>query len=61
VRNLDGPRTFQGRAVDGGIAFERDGKTETLRAGNGDATGMKWLAGKKDCLLVRSGEGWCRD
>jgi hypothetical protein len=61
ITNLDGPREFPGVAADEVIEFERDGVTETLRAGNGDATGMKWLAGKKDCLLLRAGEGWCRD
>lgn len=61
VQNLNGPRTFVGRAVGGAIEFERDGKKEVLRASNGDQTGMKWLAGKKDCLKVRTGEGYCRD
>ena len=30
-------------------------------ATDGDATGMKWLAGKARCLTVRVGEGYCRD
>jgi len=60
VRNLDGPRTFAGSAVDGGIAFDRDGAREILRATDGAGTGMKWLAGKKDCLALKAGEGWCR-
>lgn len=61
VQNLDGPRTFVGRAAGDTIAFERDGKQEALRASTGEQTGMKWLAGKKDCLTVRTGEGYCRD
>jgi len=61
VQNLDGPRTFVGTAKGDEIAFERDGKLETLRASNGEQTGMKWLAQKKDCLTVRKGEGYCRD
>ncbi|CAG9184891.1 hypothetical protein LMG32289_05776 [Cupriavidus pampae] len=61
VQNLDGPRTFEGRAVDSRIAFERDGVTEMIRATNGAETGMKWLAEKQNCLTVRSGEGYCRD
>ncbi|MBN9370638.1 MULTISPECIES: hypothetical protein [unclassified Hydrogenophaga] len=61
VQNLDGPRTFVGMAVGDAIEFERDGKQEVLRASNGEQTGMKWLAGKKDCLKVRTGEGYCRD
>ncbi len=30
-----------------------------LRAGDGEATGLKWLA-DKDCLIVATGEGYCR-
>jgi hypothetical protein len=61
ITNLDGPRSFHGIAADELIEFERDGRTETLRAGDGAATGMKWLADKRDCLVVRTGEGYCRD
>lgn len=60
IRNLDGPRSFKGTADGDTIRFERDGKPLALRAGNGEATGMKWLADKTDCLLVAPGEGWCR-
>ena len=61
VTNLDGPREFHGIAADDVIEFERDGKKETLRAGDGVDTGMKWLVGKRDCLVVHKGEGYCRD
>ncbi|MDO9439042.1 hypothetical protein [Hydrogenophaga sp.] len=61
VQNLDGPRTFKGTAAGDHIEFERDGTKETLRATGGVETGMKWLSEKKDCLTVRSGEGYCRD
>jgi hypothetical protein len=61
VANLDGPRGFHGIAVDDVLQFERDGVTESVRAGDGKATGMKWLAGKRDCLVVKAGEGYCRD
>lgn len=58
---LDDKGSFNGTATETGIAFERpDGKQE-LRASNGDATGLKYLAGKKDCLKVKDGEGYCRD
>jgi len=60
ISNLDGPRDFEGRADAGGIRFTRDGRTLVIRPGNGEATGMKWLAGKKDCLVVAPGEGYCR-
>jgi len=61
ITNLDGPREFHAVAVDQMLQFERDGVTETVRAADGATTGMKWLAGKHDCLLVKTGEGYCRD
>ena len=61
VQNLDGPRTFKGTAVGDRIEFERDDTKESVRATGGAETGMKWLSEKKDCLTVRSGEGYCRD
>lgn len=61
IQNLDGPRRFQGMAVGAGFEFERDGTKEVVRATTGAETGMKWLAGKSDCLTVRAGEGYCRD
>lgn len=61
IHDLDGPRSFKGRVDGMAIRFERDGVAEAIHAGNGDATGMKWLAGKVDCLVVRDGEGYCRD
>lgn len=61
VQNLDGPRTFAGTAVGDRIEFERDGQRVALQISDGAGTGMKWLAGKKDCLRVKAGEGYCRD
>ena len=63
VRNLDGERSFDGSAGEGGLPprFERDGQAEQLRPTDGAGTGMKWLDGKRDCLVVRPGEGYCRD
>jgi hypothetical protein len=61
IRNLDGPATFQGRAVGGAIEFERLGVKESIHATNGAGTGMKWLADKTNCLTVRVGEGFCRE
>ena len=61
IRNLDGPRSFPGKAAGERIEFERDGVKESLRASNGAETGMKWLSEKKNCLTVRAGEGYCRD
>ena len=61
IQNLDGPRKFQGSAVDDQIQFERNGVKESIRATNGAGTGMKWLSDKSNCLTVRPGEGYCRD
>jgi hypothetical protein len=61
LQNLDGPRTFQASAAGNQIQFVRDGLKESIRATDGEATGMKWLAGKSNCLTVRAGEGYCRD
>jgi hypothetical protein len=61
IRDLDGSKTFEGSADGSRIAFTRDGQKEFISAGDGRATGMKWLSDKKNCLLTRPGEGWCRD
>ena len=43
------------------ITFDRNGIREKLRPTDGAATGLKYLAGKTDCLTVKPGEGYCRD
>lgn len=61
IKNLDGPRTFQGHAAGNQIEFERDGVKNSLHASTGIETGMKWLSEKSNCITVRAGEGYCRD
>lgn len=61
IADLDGPRTFDAKSNADGIAFDRDGKTLIIKSGNGEDTGMKWLADKQNCLVVDSNEGYCRD
>jgi len=61
IKDLDNARTFKGSAAGNHIDFERDGMKESLRSTDGNGTGMKWLAGKADCLTVKPGEGYCRD
>jgi hypothetical protein len=61
IQSLDGPATYQGVAHGDGIQFERQGTTESIHAGSGEQTGMKWLLEKKNCLIVKTGEGFCRD
>lgn len=53
--------TFKAVAKDGALHFTRPDGAQTLKPGDGDATGLKYLAGKQDCLVVKSGEGYCRD
>ncbi|WP_299696511.1 hypothetical protein [Hydrocarboniphaga sp.] len=60
IQSLDGPATYQGDGVGDHIEFQRDGKTETIRATGGKETGMKWLMDKRDCLTIKQGEGFCR-
>ena len=59
--DLDNKGSFDGVAAGDTITFDRNGLRETLRPTNGAATGLKYLAGKTDCLTVKPGEGYCRD
>src|SRR5262249_32648317 len=61
IHSLDGPATYEGASAGGRIEFQRNGKTESIHAGNGEDTGMKWLLDKKNCLIIKTGEGFCRD
>ena len=58
--DLKNKRTTSGTVGPEGITFTRGGKTLVLKPSNGNATGLKWLTGKTDCLTVASGEGYCR-
>jgi hypothetical protein len=60
INSLDGPATYEGIAVGDRIEFQRDGKTESIHAGNGEDTGMKWLLDEKNCLVIKKSEGFCR-
>lgn len=59
--DADQSGTFEGQATAEGISFSREDGQHLLRAGDGEATGMKWLLEKEDCLIVKTGEGYCRD
>ncbi len=61
IQDLDGPKSYAGTAVGEELEFDRNGKTESIRATNGVDTGMKWLSEKSNCLTIRPGEGFCRD
>lgn len=58
---LDNSGTFEGWREGNGIAFERGGETLRLGPSDGEATGLRYLFGKEDCLTVVEGEGYCRD
>lgn len=60
IRDLDHTYLYRGYAKGDTIVFNRRGVFETIRPGNGEETGMKWLADKKNCLVVKLGEGYCR-
>ncbi len=61
VHSLDGPATYGGAPAGDHIEFRRNGKTESIHAGSGQETGMKWLLDKKNCLIIKTGEGFCRE
>ena len=61
ITNLDGPRTFTGTLEGNGIHITRDATPLVIHKGDGQATGMKWLADKHDCLVVAANEGFCKD
>ena len=61
--DLDSTGTpYLGHVEGDAIRFTRDGAEQTIHLGTGPETGFKWLADKKDCLIVVPGkEGYCRD
>lgn len=61
VTLLDGTGSYTGTADGDTIRFTRAGVQETIRKATGDQTGLKWLAGKKNCLMIKQSEGFCRD
>jgi hypothetical protein len=61
IQNLDGPKEYTGKTLGDRIKFDRDGTTETIHTSDGKDAGMKWMADKKNCLMIRTGEAYCRD
>lgn len=59
--DLDNKGTFDGSVTAEGLRFLRNGVSETAVRSNGNSTGLKYLAGKMECLTVKPGEGYCRD
>lgn len=61
IKNLDKATTFEGTAKGDAIEFTSNGKTETIKAATAEETGMKWLAGEKNCVVITKGsEGYCK-
>jgi hypothetical protein len=61
IHSLDGTATYEGTSAGDRVEFQRGGKTESIHGGSGQETGMKWLLDKKNCLIIQTGEGFCRD
>jgi hypothetical protein len=59
-QTLDGPKTYVGTGKDMTIEIVDSGKTFAIHAGTGDETGLKYLAGKNDCLIIEPSRGFCR-
>ena len=60
-RATGGGQILIGKSAGDTITFTRPDGDQILHATNGMATGLKYLATKKDCLTVKPGEGYCRD
>ena len=59
--DLDNKGVFDESVTAEGLRFMRNGVAESAVHTGGDATGLKYLAGKQDCRTVKAGEGYCRD
>lgn len=57
---LDGANSYRGTGEGETIRFVRGGVAETIRKASGDETGLKYLAGKTNCLMIKPAEGFCR-
>lgn len=59
--DLDMLGTYAGSITPEGISFERGGQMLLLKPSSGADTGLKYLSGRTNCLMVQPGEGYCRD
>ena len=60
INSLDGEMSVRGVIKGNVIEFYHLGQRKVIRFGNGDETGMIWLVGKTECLILAEGEGYCR-
>jgi hypothetical protein len=62
IKNLDGSKKYEGTAKGDVIEFARNDKTETIKSATAEETGMKWLKGEKNCVVITKGsEGYCKN
>lgn len=61
IKDLDKEERYLGVADAMRIRFLRNDKQEYIHLGSGRDAGMKWLADKPYCLIIKQGEGYCRD
>jgi len=62
ISDASGPITLGGTlSKDGRIYFQRNGINESIRPGTGKEAGVKELAEKQNCIIIKTGEGYCRD
>ena len=61
IKSGDKTETFEGVAKGSTIEFKRKDKLEAIKAATAEETGMKWVAGEKNCVVITKGsEGYCR-
>jgi len=60
IVSVEGETVVRGVPKGKVIEFYTIGGKKSIRFGNGEETGLKWLADKKECLIFAKGEGFCR-
>lgn len=62
IKGLDKKvESFEGTAKGDTIEFKRKDKVETIKSATAEETGMKWLQGEKNCVVITKGsEGYCK-
>ncbi|MCB1537795.1 MAG: hypothetical protein H6865_03685 [Rhodospirillales bacterium] len=61
IADQSGLNQYPARPTKAGMEFLRAGKIESLNSGSGADTGVKELARQRSCLIVKPGEGYCRE
>jgi hypothetical protein len=62
IKAKDGSKKFEGTAKGDAIEFSRNGKTDSIKAATAEETGLKWLKGEKNCVVITKGsEGFCKN